>query len=348
MFTLKNSSPIKWVMGLSILAASVLHAASPEAEGEYDAKSKKLAPAPILVRGVKGEVTATTDAGTTRLEDGARIKQGAVVNTGAKSRVDLIFSNGSVIALDQNSKLTVNQFLQAGGFDIAPPLEVGKGVVDASIPTIGQMQKEPSHSMTRLYLNEGTMYARVKKLNKRSSYVVNTPLGYSKILGTTWKQTVGVDRANLKKKVTLLLQEGLIQFDPLDNPNKPNDPVTIHPNEEIEVSGTFLSIEAMNSALDVAVNTNVSVDIAIVKELIRDPEFAALINDFLPNDRAEQVSPTGITGNTDGADGGFFGGDQGVGNVGGGAGGFGGSGGGSASSNSNEGGSNNAEPPPAS
>ncbi len=313
------------------VAAAVLGTANLKgwAEESYDSKSKILSQAPILVEGVQGDVQMTTleNTNSVPLKNGMKVRQGSTIRVGRESRVDLIFSNGAVLALDAGARLSIDQFLQAGGYDVASPLRDSKAVVDHMVPSIGQIEKEPSYSFTKIYLHEGTMYARVKKLHKKSKYEVSTALGKSKILGTTWRESVGEDRENLNRKVEILLQEGLIQFKPIDSADKVNEAVIVHPEEKLSISGKFHSLEAMNTALNVAVNVNVD----MVRELIRDPEFAGLIEGYLPIGREEQITPRGPeyipTETSD--DSAIFGGDQGVGTVGAMGSGFGGSTGGS-------------------
>lgn len=294
---------------------------------KYDKKSKVLIQAPILVEKVKGDVRVTTAdvPGSTPLESGTTLRQGCTIKTGDKSRVDLIFSNGAVLALESNTELIIDQFLQAGGYDISPPIGGGKGVIDQQVPTIGSIDKEPTYSFTKVYLRNGELYGRVKKLHKKSDYIVQTPLGRSKILGTTWRESVTTDQRDaLKKQVQILLQEGLIQYKPIDSTTEINEPVMVEPQHQVTVTGTFATFEALNQALSLALEVKVEVDIAVVQELIRDPEFYDLITNYLPEDRGEQITAINPV-NPD--DGGFFGGDQGVSTVGGTGGGGGGSGG---------------------
>lgn len=299
----------------SLFAAAVIGHA--EEVPEYDPTSKVLDKAPILVSGVKGDVTfvkialnAPNTPGTpAALSDGERIYQGTVVTTGDDSRVDLIFSNGAVLALDEHTVLRVREFLQAGGFDIEPPITDGKTIVDHTIPRIGEIDKEPSHSMTRLFLEKGNMYARVKKLHKRSKYKVETALGRTQILGTTWRQTVTVDREKLEKHVDILLHEGLIEFKPIDSIDHKNPAITIHPNHRLEITGVFQSLAEMQANVDSVTSVQVEVDIAVAGTLIRDPEFPALLQTFLPEQREEQIVPRApeVAENAD-----MFSGDQGI------------------------------------
>ncbi|CAN5543040.1 hypothetical protein BH09VER1_BH09VER1_24350 [soil metagenome] len=328
-----------------------------EPAAAYDPKVKELNEAPILARGVHGEVTVATDGATpVALKNGEKLKQGCVVRTGKKSTVDLIFSNGTVLALDADTVLGVDEFLQAGGYDVSAPLRDGKTVIDHKIPRIGEMDKEPSYSKTKIFLREGTMYAQVKHLHKKSTFLVGNPLGVSKILGTTWKQAVTTDLKKLEKMNKILLQEGLIEFHPIESKDKPHDSIFIHPQEEVNVSGFFGSEEAMNrvtttDSVNLDVNVDVNVNINVERQPIRDPEFPALVAAFLPQDRDDQIAPTGPEqqgqGLSDASDlGAISTGDPGVGTIGTQIGGSGGGGGSTTTNNNNN--SNGGNNPPAS
>lgn len=333
--SLKVAGAVGLLAGLSqgvALAAAPSPADASDAAA-YDPKSKELSVAPILIHGVHGDVTVTTQENSSpvALKNGDKLKQGSVVRTGKKSTVDLIFSNGAVLALDAGTVLHIDQFLQAGGYDISTPVSDGKTVVDHTIPRIGQIDKEPTYSRTQLFLTEGSLYAQVKHLHKKSSYQIGNPLGVSTILGTTWKQVVTTDTDKKEKTNKIMLKEGLIKFKPIDADNQKHDPVFIHPQEEAKISGIFSSIEAMNHlvSLDsINVHVNVSVDINVTKEPIRDPDFPAQVAAFLPQDRPEQITsndpsnpnspnPTPTNNQNNATDvGPFATGDQGVGTLG--------------------------------
>jgi len=262
-------------------------------EAENKVESKTLSPASILVDGVKGEVTVTSgemeDPSSSSLRNGMIIKQGSLVSTGQNSRADLVFTNGTVLALEAGTTLFVEQFLQAGGRDIDVQRIDGKQVIDAEVPRIGAIEKEPTYSSTRLFLREGTMYARVKKLHKKSDFTVGTPLGSSKILGTTWRQSLWDHPVDLTKSVKIQLEEGLIEFQPVGTKEKKNDPVFIRPQEEILISGKYKSLSDMNRVISLE-TVDVSIDLWInfQKTPIRDPLFPTWLAEYIPRENADQ------------------------------------------------------------
>lgn len=131
-------------------------------------------PGKILAVRVVGEVSAVrgVDKATVTLKNNDPVTQGDVVVTGANSSVVLVFSNGSTVSLAQNSRLSVDEFLQDPfGQDIK----------------VADLTAEPSTSHTKLSLTYGELVGNVKKLKGDSSYMINTPVGAAGIRGTTFR-----------------------------------------------------------------------------------------------------------------------------------------------------------------
>ena len=105
-----------------------------------------------------------------RLREGDFLLQGNVVVTSADSRVILLFQNGSTVNLQPGTTFSIDQFLvdpfAAEGLDYR------------------KMEKEPSKSVTRLRVDEGTATTKVTRLKGDSAYSVDTPLGTAGIRGT--------------------------------------------------------------------------------------------------------------------------------------------------------------------
>lgn len=311
-------------IGVGISQPCVVWAATvgtPE-QGGREPNAELLNQAPILVYGVHGQVTVTTAENATpvALKNDQKLKQGCVVSTGPKSSVDLIFSNGAVLALDSNTVLSVDEFLQAGDYDISIPIPQSARGVSQRPNSIGAIDREPSYSRTRIFLREGAMYAQVKHLHKKSTYLVGNPLGVSKILGTTWRQRVGLNRKNRRKSNKIQLKEGLIQYDPIAGQDRSPQSVFIHPQEEIKVEATFSSVEAMDQIVTAgAFNGDVNLDVE--HQPIQDPDFPVLVTAFLPANREQEITSNGpkAQGASQSSDFGaasFAGGDQGVGDFG--------------------------------
>lgn len=298
----------------TILGFSTLLAQKSE---EYNSKSKVLIPAQILVKGIKGKVSTTRfdwnnpkDTGTTTdLKSGDKVQQGVTVKTGNNSKANLIFSNGAVIALEQNTTVRVSQFLQAGGFDFADTSIDKTTIVNGKVPKIGEMGKEPSHSITALVLEQGTMYARVKKLHKRSKYKVESPLGVLKVLGTAWKQTVTVEPEKLQKTVNIFLQEGLLEFKPINSNGVASKAIIIRPEQHFEITGTFESLTAMQAIVNTQFTTNIDIALSSVITPILEQGFDTNFQEALPEFNEEQIIQLVETPNANNSE---YSGDQGV------------------------------------
>lgn len=105
-----------------------------------------------------------------RLKEGDFLLQGNAVVTTANGRVILLFQNGSTINLQPGTRFAVDEFL----VDPFPTEELD----------YQKMKAEPSQSVTRLRVDEGTITSKVTKLKSGSAYDIKTPLGAAGIRGT--------------------------------------------------------------------------------------------------------------------------------------------------------------------
>lgn len=131
-------------------------------------------PGKILAVRVVGDVSAVrgADKTTVKLKNNDAVTQGEVVVTGKGSSVVLVFSNGSTVSLAENSRLSVDEFMQDPfGQDIK----------------VADLTSEPSTSHTKLSLTYGELVGNVKKLKGDSSYMIDTPVGAAGIRGTTFR-----------------------------------------------------------------------------------------------------------------------------------------------------------------
>jgi hypothetical protein len=326
----------KWFLpGLAAAFAAVLVPASFGAQ-DYDPQSRDLARAPIIVEGVKGDVKATTPNNKTpfALKNGAKLTQGSSITTGKKSRAILLFTNGAAVSLGPNTSLVINEFMQAGGYDLAEAPEEGSGPPSAG-SGFNKIEKEPSWSRTNLFFRTGSIVTKVRKLDKKSQFLVGSPLGVTKVRGTTFRQTNGSNGETLTKEITIELQEGSLEFDPVDTPDGENPPVTIQPGQQIRVTGTFQSLADMGQAdsmttVSISIVVTFNMSVTMQQSQINDPNFLAAVAQALPPEVQDNYNLLGLALADAALDTSpFFTGDQGVGNVGGF--GFGGSGGGSPS-----------------
>jgi len=126
-----------------------------------------------------------------RLKEGDFLRQGNTVVTDSKSTVLLLFQNGSTINLQPGTKFSIAQFLH-------DPFETER--VDYR-----KISSEPSRSTTRVEVREGTITAKIPKLQRASSYSIATPLGTAGIRGTVVTVSVNPNAA------TFVVTEGMIQ-----------------------------------------------------------------------------------------------------------------------------------------
>lgn len=308
---------------IALLISSALLQA--KADDTYDSKKMEFQEAPIYITEIKGEVFCQKQNAPDRekVTERKRITQQTEVVTGNKSRAVLLFSNGACLALGENSELIINEFCQAGGFDLNLSPGDGKTVVDGTVIPLGSIPREPSYSHTKIFLAKGTMYAQVKKLRKKSYFFSSTPVGTAKIIGTTWRETVKTEPGDLKLAMKIELQEGLIEFAPLDTESKKFPRTFIHPQHELLVNATFqtpgdLQLAShlfQTSPTGIDLNLNINLEMSSFLDRIRDPDFDGFVEDYLPIGREDNVSLTGtpLPNDTGFEDSSF---DQGTGTVG--------------------------------
>jgi len=123
------------------------------------------------VLAVEGTATAY-DEGSTQgmpLSRGDILEQGVGISTSALSSVDLVFSNGSTLTVEENTSLTLTELQQQAYGGTA---------------TYEDLQADPSQSQTLLDLNYGSTRGEIKNLRPGSTFDINTPLGTAAIRGT--------------------------------------------------------------------------------------------------------------------------------------------------------------------
>ncbi|MEI8292831.1 MAG: hypothetical protein WCG66_02455 [bacterium] len=152
----------------------------------------------------KVEVLEKDGAKSTRAEKGLRVPAGATLLTGPNSRVDLALSNGALFQIGDNSRFTIGEFKQdayefifTNGESIRPSelQEFGTDAavlqtIDASQDAWNKLGSEPTTSMSKFRLSEGSMIGQSKKLKAGSRMEIETPIGTAVIRGTVWMLTV--------------------------------------------------------------------------------------------------------------------------------------------------------------
>ena len=174
---------------------------------------------------VVGDVTLRNDTSGAEvpLTPGREFTEGFTVITGGGSSVTLVQSNGASINLEENTSLSVNEFLQ-------DPYNTTQG-------TYTKLQEDPSTSSTRIKLNYGEITGNVKRLRPTSSYNVDLPTGSAGIRGTSYRARVTFtsDPATGETIVNIAFAnaDGEIVFNF-------NDVITdIPPQNEVTIEGTF-------------------------------------------------------------------------------------------------------------
>lgn len=162
------------------------------------------------------------------VQKGQQIPEGAFLVTGADGRVDLAFSNGAFMQIQENSRFGIGSFEQeayefvfSNGEAIRPKElkdfgadEAVLTTMDASEEAWNKLEQEPTTSITQFTLEYGTMVGQSKKLRPGSRMEIITPIGVAGIRGTTWRltiQRVGGPGSNVYRG-TLDVGRGLVDF----------------------------------------------------------------------------------------------------------------------------------------
>jgi hypothetical protein len=138
------------------------------------------------------------------VQKGQGIPVGSVLVTGADGRVDLAFSNGAFMQIQENSRFGIGTFEQeayefvfSNGEAIRPKElkdfgadEAVLTTMDASEDAWNKLELEPTSSATQFTLEYGTMIGESKKLRPGSRMDIITPIGVAGIRGTTWRLTI--------------------------------------------------------------------------------------------------------------------------------------------------------------
>jgi len=152
----------------------------------------------IRVLKIEGRGVQLIDAAgqSSPLKENAFIRQGARIKTGKDSTVVLLFDNGTTVNVKPESEFAVEKFAQ-------DPFEAN-GVDYQSL------KSEPSSSVTRLNVPEGTIVLDIAKLKKDSSFQIATPVGSAGIRGTSLGITS--NKNNQSNRVTLAVATGVVQM----------------------------------------------------------------------------------------------------------------------------------------
>ena len=147
----------------------------------------------IIIASATGKVTvipAPRYSGSQEVKPVARdvivgepLPHGSTIMTGANSEADLLLTTGSLAKVGPNSKLVLSAFWQKD--------------FRASAKKVTDLKEETSPSRVALKLETGDLVVDVKKLNRESSFVVESELGVAGIRGTQFGLSTNSDSTEL-------------------------------------------------------------------------------------------------------------------------------------------------------
>ncbi|MFM8364480.1 MAG: FecR domain-containing protein [Verrucomicrobiota bacterium] len=161
---------------------------------------------------------------------GMNLRVGDTVVTTSGGRVGLAFSNGSLFEVSENTKFSVQEYLQE-------PWKF-------SIEEWQKLEHEPTRSQTKAFVEYGDLTVKVKKLDSGSAMQVSTPLGVAGIRGTTFRVRVVRNADGTPKSASVQVAEGQVNFTPQgggeSTPITPGNSVTVSvtvgPTGQIQIS----------------------------------------------------------------------------------------------------------------
>jgi hypothetical protein len=144
----------------------------------------------------RGAQLVNASGETSSLKEGSFIRQGTKILTGKDCNVVLLFDNGTTVNVEPESDFSIEKFSQ--------------DPFDASNVDYQTLKAEPSKSLTRLNIPEGSIIVDIAKLKKDSSFQIATPLGSAGIRGTS----LGIrsNKSNSANPVSLGVATGVVQF----------------------------------------------------------------------------------------------------------------------------------------
>ena len=126
---------------------------------------------------------------------GSIITEGQTAHVGIGGKLVLLFSNGTITTLQSQTKMKI------GVFEQVP--------FDAVDKTVSDLEGEPSESKVVIDLDWGSMVVKTKKLDKKSSFDINSPVGTAGIRGTEFQMS-----QNPGTGVQLDVTESTVAFTP--------------------------------------------------------------------------------------------------------------------------------------
>ena|GEM_PF-1121292 len=137
---------------------------------------------------------ASNSSNKTKIEAGDILPVGSLVMVGSDSESILLFSNGTITTVGENTHLTVRTFFQDG--------------FEKSEKKVADLEQEISSSTLLLDLVSGDLVVDVRKLRKNSNFEIATPLGVAGIRGTQFQLVA------LELSTELAVLTGKVNFTP--------------------------------------------------------------------------------------------------------------------------------------
>ncbi|HAV12973.1 MAG TPA: hypothetical protein DCX06_05700 [Opitutae bacterium] len=145
---------------------------------------------------VTGSVTKySLDGKSSALAAGDILKKGDSLSASALSSAKLVFSNGSIIDVKENTSISIAEFMQdqfSGG------------------STYEQLQADPSKSQVILELNYGEIDGHVKQLRQGSEFDIQTPIGTAAIRGTQFTVSLTFDAERGEYTLVVTNKDGTV------------------------------------------------------------------------------------------------------------------------------------------
>ncbi len=141
--------------------------------------NENVKPGAIILLSAKGLVQAIDPVGNVVagiLKPGAVLAEGYSLKTGFGGEAALLFSNGTVATLEPRSLVKIASFLQKG--------------FEAGEQKLSEVQQEPSSSQISLDLDTGSLVVQTKKLDRTSSFTIDSPVGTAGIRGTEFQMGI--------------------------------------------------------------------------------------------------------------------------------------------------------------
>lgn len=211
--------------------ASVFYIVPLQMSGQPNGEVK---PGAIILLSAKGLVQAIDPDGNVVagvLKPGAVLAEGYSLKTGFGGEAAMLFSNGTVATLEPRSQVKIRSFLQKS--------------FDAGDQKLSEVQQEPSSSQINLDLDTGSLVVQTKKLDRTSSFTIDSPVGKAVIRGTQFQ--MGISPAGETK---LDVSTSSVAFTPTGG-----TPVLVSQGKGLDISSTG---EVNQRPIDPVISINIS------------------------------------------------------------------------------------------